>query len=73
MLGTLSTNVAYADDPTAPPNWQAWGGGGATNSNPLWLQVNPNGGFNRLATYPTIIPQAGGISNAVSSLDDVAV
>jgi hypothetical protein len=66
MLGNLATNVAYADDPSASPNWQSWGGGGS-NNNPAWLNIGGTGtAFNRLATYPAIIPQAGGISNAVS-------
>jgi hypothetical protein len=70
MMSTLYTNVAYADDPSGTPNWQVWGGGGTTNPNQAWLtwQRLPTDppSFNRKATYPFVIPQATGMTAAVS-------
>ncbi|ETS82826.1 hypothetical protein PFICI_04702 [Pestalotiopsis fici W106-1] len=59
LLGNLQTNVAYADDPSAAPNWQQWGS--ETSAPPGWLT---NSGWQRLAKYPDTIPQSAGISTA---------
>jgi hypothetical protein len=69
MLSFLSTNVAYADNPSAAPNWQHWGSArGSETYNAYWFK--PSGSWNRLAMYPDVIPQAQGISNAVGNSDD---
>ncbi|KZF20522.1 glycoside hydrolase family 18 protein [Xylona heveae TC161] len=58
MLSTLSTNVAYLDDPnTQTSNWQSW-----DKTNTAWNTVQQSG-FGRTANYPNQIPQAAGIDN----------
>ncbi|KAF7536258.1 hypothetical protein G7054_g4665 [Neopestalotiopsis clavispora] len=57
LLGRISTNVAYPDDPTAAANWQRWGSGSGTTRNDDWISVT-TGGFQRYATYLATIPQA---------------
>lgn len=66
LLSRISTNVAYADDPTAAANWQRWGSGGAvvTSRNDAWITAPAAGAWQRYATYPDVIPQAPGITAA---------
>lgn len=63
ILGGISTNVAYADDPTAAANWQQWASGGTVlaNRNDAWITP---GGWQRTANYADVIPQAPGITAA---------
>ncbi|KAK4116057.1 hypothetical protein N656DRAFT_841568 [Canariomyces notabilis] len=67
LVADVRTNVAYFDDPTATPNWQAWGSAGKTSiqraaggTNPGWF----NGAWQRLALYPFQIPKAKDITLA---------
>jgi hypothetical protein len=66
LLGRISTNVAYADDPTAAANWQQWGSGAgvAANRNDAWITPPSPGSWQRTANYPDVIPQAPGITAA---------
>lgn len=68
LLGRISTNVAYPDDPTAAANWQRWGSGSGTTRNDDWISVT-TGGFQRYATYLATIPQAPNIGATVSAQD----
>ncbi|KAK3896731.1 hypothetical protein C8A05DRAFT_39720, partial [Staphylotrichum tortipilum] len=57
LLAGIQTNVNYFDDPTAAPDWQAWGSVGGGQD---WF----SGAWQRKALYDFQIPQAYGISNA---------